>query len=77
MGKSFGGVTSLVPEAGLTKKESPVHAKKKINKECENSFKKNYVGLHLAQHISFARQRTVECSSIINKANERVNNTPK
>ena len=30
LGKSFGEVISLVPEAGLTKKESPVNAKKKL-----------------------------------------------
>ena len=33
LGKSFGEVISLVPEAGLTKKESPVNAKKKIVKQ--------------------------------------------
>ena len=54
-------------------------SKDKINKEGENSSKKkkNYVGLHPAQRISFARQRTVECFNIINKAEERVNNTEK
>ena len=55
-------------------------SKDKINKEGENSSKKkkkNYVGLHPAQRISFARQRTVECFNIINKAKERVTNTPK
>ena len=31
--KSFGEVISMVPEAGLTKKESPVNAKKKIVKK--------------------------------------------
>ena len=31
--KSFGEVISLVPEAGLTKRESPVNAKKKIIKK--------------------------------------------
>ena len=33
LGKSFGEVISPVPEAGLTKKESPVNAKKKIVKQ--------------------------------------------
>ena len=33
LGKSFGEVISLVPEAELTKKESPVNAKKKIVKQ--------------------------------------------
>ena len=33
LGKSFGEVISLVPEAGLTKKESPVNAKKKNVKQ--------------------------------------------
>ena len=33
MGKSFGEVISLVPETELTKKESPVNAKKKIVKQ--------------------------------------------
>ena len=39
--------------------------------------KKKTVGLHLAQRISFAMQRKVECFNIINKSKERVNNTPK
>ena len=33
MGKSFSEVISLVPETGLTRKESPVNAKKKIVKQ--------------------------------------------
>ena len=33
LGKSFGEVISLVPEAELTKKELPVNAKKKIVKQ--------------------------------------------
>ena len=39
--------------------------------------KKNYVDLHLAKPISFARQKTVEYSKLINNAKERVNNTTK
>ena len=33
LGKSFSEVISLVPETGLTRKESPVNAKKKIVKQ--------------------------------------------
>ena len=33
LGKSFREVISLVPETGLTRKESPVNAKKKIVKQ--------------------------------------------
>ena len=33
LGKSFSEVISLVPETGLTRKESPVNAKKKIAKQ--------------------------------------------
>ena len=33
LGKSFDKVISMVPDAGLTKKESPVNAKKKIVKK--------------------------------------------
>ena len=33
LGKSFGEGMSMVPKAGLTKKVSPVEAKKKIRKE--------------------------------------------
>ena len=39
LGKSFGEVMSMVPEAGLTKKVSPVEAKKKSVTKREN-FKK-------------------------------------
>ena len=33
LGKSFSEVISLVPETGLTTKESPVNAKKKVVKQ--------------------------------------------
>ena len=61
----------MVPKAGLTKKVSPVEAKKKSVKKRENinkmkkmPGKNNDVNLHLAQRKSFTarkRQRMVEC----------------
>lgn len=87
LGKSFGEVLSMVPEAALQKKPSPAEKKKKnreqkrkFKKNVENSWKKNDVSLHLAQRTSFAarkRQRLEECFETVEEAKERVIKAPK
>jgi len=81
LGKSFSEVITLVPEAELSRKESPVEKKKKsrqvkrdLKRSIEEEWAKSDVDDHLAQRVSFStrkRQRLNQGFESKKKARER------
>lgn len=87
LGKDFCEVISLVPEAGVTKKETPTEKKRRsreinrgVKRSIEEAWAKTDVDVHLAQRVSFSvrkRQRLDQGFESKKAAKERVSRQTK